>query len=73
MMPVMMLPFTLGVRQFIEPMTPLAGEKSNMPQQDRHEGQLAGGDSNRSSDLPPCQCGTLATTTGRRGYLEGFD
>eukprot|EP00961_Rhodomonas_salina_P205693 2776340-Rhodomonas_salina.1 len=31
-----------------------------MPQQDRHEGQLACGDSNRSSDLPPCS--TLATT-----------
>eukprot|EP00961_Rhodomonas_salina_P031959 430522-Rhodomonas_salina.3 len=33
---------------FVESRTPRAGEKSNMPQQDRHERQLAGGDSNRS-------------------------
>eukprot|EP00961_Rhodomonas_salina_P274460 3708313-Rhodomonas_salina.1 len=56
---------------FSESRTPRGGEKSNMPQQDRHEGQLAGGDSNRSSD--PLPCSTLATTTGRQGYLEGFD
>eukprot|EP00961_Rhodomonas_salina_P010706 143769-Rhodomonas_salina.3 len=52
-----------GDWMFIELRTPQGGEKSSLPQQDPQEGQLAGGNSNCSSDLPPCS--TLAMTTGR--------